>query len=360
MSNKGQKLGLLLASSLVLCGCGNHNESKESTPVSHSVVLTKMQTTGTERTKKLTGIVKESREIELGFKIAGQIATVNVKEGDYVKEGQLIATLDSKDYRLELNQIQIQYAQTQRQVERMRKLKDSKSISGNDFDKAQSGLEELGVQLQACKNKVAYTRLYAPISGYVQSVNFEKAEMVNTGTPIIKMLDTQKMEVEVNLPTSIYENKDLIRSIKSRSSLNPDKEWPMKLVSIVPKADGNQLYQMTLSFAQTPDKRISSGMNIEVNLELKGAKGKSCEQTLPIHAIYKTNGKEGVWIVKTNQTLTFKEVKVKGIDDQGDAIIESDLTGDENIVKAGVEYLHEGEKVKVVEEPSDTNVGGLM
>lgn len=61
--------------------------------------------------KNYPGIVKETHTINLGFKIAGQISHILVKEGDYVKRGQLLARLDDEDYRLGVEALQIQYDQ---------------------------------------------------------------------------------------------------------------------------------------------------------------------------------------------------------------------------------------------------------
>ena len=101
--------------------------------------------------KNYPGIVKETHTINLGFKIAGQISHILVKEGDYVKRGQLLARLDDEDYRLGVEALQIQYDQLQDEVARTKRLFEQKSISANDFEKASAGLRQLGVQLQVEK-----------------------------------------------------------------------------------------------------------------------------------------------------------------------------------------------------------------
>ena len=136
-----------------------------------------------------SGIVREAHTISLGFKTAGQIERIHVREGDYVRQGQLLAELDDADYRLGVEALQIQYDQLEDEVERTKRLFDQKSVSVNDYEKAVAGLRQLGVQLQVNKNKLDYTKLYAPIDGYVQSVNFSPAEMVDAGTALFTLLD---------------------------------------------------------------------------------------------------------------------------------------------------------------------------
>ena len=352
-----KRILLVPVAAVMFASCAS-NDNQETQTVQHTVVLTQPATKGLAKEKEFSGIVKEAREINFGFKTAGQLEKIHVKDGDYVKEGQLVAELDSKDYQLALNATQIQYDQTSRQVERLKKLREGKSVSVNDYDKAVSGLEQLAIQLQNEKNRVSYTKLYAPANGYIQKVNFEKSEMVDAGTPVMTLLETSKLNVEVNIPAELYLQKNKIKKIYCKTSVGKETTLPMKIESMTPKADGNQLYQMKLAFAKTPGKEITSGMNISVVVEMTEGSAKS-EYTIPLHSIFKSGDDDCIWILNSDSTLQKKIIKMNKLDDNGDAIIESGLNGNENIVKAGVTYLQEGEKVKVVSKASTTNVGGL-
>lgn len=83
-----------------------------------SVLLT--QPTHAEKTtvKTYSGRVYEAQTINLGFKVAGQISKIYVQEGDFVRQGQLVAQLDDKDYRLGVEALQIQYDQVKDEVNR--------------------------------------------------------------------------------------------------------------------------------------------------------------------------------------------------------------------------------------------------
>ena len=157
--------GLAVAS--LLCGCGGEAE-KASGPI-HSVMCVRPVPEGGQTVKTLYGVVREAGEVNLGFKTPGQISRICVKEGDFVRKGQLVAELDRADYKLGVEAAQVQYDQLSREVERLKRLRDSKSLSGNDYDKAVAGLRQVEVQLQSNRNKLDYTRLYAPAGGVVQA-----------------------------------------------------------------------------------------------------------------------------------------------------------------------------------------------
>lgn len=73
--------------------------------------------------------------MQVSFKTAGQITHLNVREGDYVKKGQLIATLDAADYRVALDASQAQYTQMKNEVSRIKTLYERNSVSKMNMKK---------------------------------------------------------------------------------------------------------------------------------------------------------------------------------------------------------------------------------
>ncbi|MBQ5404942.1 MAG: biotin/lipoyl-binding protein, partial [Bacteroidales bacterium] len=117
---------LLLAIGAILSGCASDSQKAEFV---RSVIVTNPKTTDTETFKRFSGIINEGREIAVGFKTPGQISKLYAKEGDYVKEGQLLATLDDKDYKLGVEALEIQKNQLETELERLKKLYEAHSVS---------------------------------------------------------------------------------------------------------------------------------------------------------------------------------------------------------------------------------------
>lgn len=345
-------LAVPIVMALLACSC---NSSENVEPSKHSVLTITPAGSAGQTEKHFSGVVNEKASINLGFKTAGQIEKIFVKEGDYIRKGQLLAQLDSKDYMLGLESSEAKYEQMKNEIARMEKLYQSKSISGNDYEKAVAGFKQLGVQLQSDKNKVAYTKLYAPEDGLIQEVNFDPAEMVNAGTPVFVIMSTGRMKVEVNLPQSIYQQKDKIQ--KTTCEVN-GKTINLRLESITPKADDTQLYKALFAF-EGQNKGITAGMNVSVDIKMK-SEVKGGTLTVPLRTIFEDAGKSYVWVIKADSCIKKTEVQVGGLDKNGDAIINKGLNGDETIVRAGVHSLIEGEKVIVLTDSSETNVGGQL
>ena len=351
------KRWLVPAMVLLLAACGTKKEEK----FVRSVKLVQPVALSNVSHKSLSGVVKESEEISLGFKTGGQIEKIFVKEGDFVKKGQKIAVLDRKDYQLGVDAYQIQYNQLKEEVARMEQLYKANSLSGNDYEKALAGLQQIGVQLQINKNKLEYTTLLAPVSGYIQSVNYDPAEMVQAGAAIVNLLNVSAIEVEVDIPASFYMQRDKFTSFCCASSLEPTK-YPLTLLSINQKASSTQLYKMKLALDGKHPNHLTAGMNVVVDIALTDTTAMDGKSgfTLPINSLFNEAEKSYVWVFNNDSTVQKREVKMQGIDTAGKAIITAGIKGNEQIIKAGVHSLTQGEKVRVLPESDTTNVGGLF
>ena len=269
------------------------------------------------------------------------------------------AELDRADYKLGVEAAQVQFDQLSREVERLKRLHESKSLSGNDYDKAMAGLEQVRVQLQSNRNKLDYTRLYAPTGGVVQAVNFEPSEMVDAGTPVVVLMEAGRLEVEADMPQDIYMRLKQLKEATCRTALARSEPMPVRLAWVLPKADGSQLYKVRLAFEGEADSRLTSGMNVEVDVRLADSTGQG-RYVLPLHTLFQDKGRTFVWTVDKDSVVRRMPVDVMRLDGKEQAVVEAGFKGNERIVRAGVNALREGEKVRILAEPSATNVGGLL
>jgi RND family efflux transporter MFP subunit len=302
-------------------------------------------------------VVRSANEINLGFKTAGQISRILVREGDYVREGAVIAELDKKDYLLQLEATQIQHNQLKAEVERLEMLYRRNSLPANDYEKAKAGLEALGVQLQAHTNVVEYTVLKSPVSGYVQSVNFARSEMVNAGMTVVTLVDVSSVKIETELPATLFLRLNDFIEYSCRTNLAGEKTIPLKFVGINRKSNSSQLHKMTF----VPESTISPlapGMNVEIHISIN-EKTEGKRFSLPFKTVFSESGKSFVWVVQ-NDEVKKREVKTGRLSEYGDLIILSGISESDEVVEAGLRTLQENDRVNIIPQPSKTNVGGLL
>ena len=182
--------------------------------------------------------------------------------------------------------------------------------------------------------------------------------MVDAGTALFTLLDVSRMEVVADIPVAEYQQRDRFTRYFSRVA-GSASELPMQLLSLTPKADGNQLYQLRLAFVGQPDKQLTAGMNVEVGIVMADTTA-TTGVVVPLCAVFRDGDTSCVWVLGADSTLVKQQVVLGGSDSRGRAVIREGLTGSEQIVRAGVNALQEGEKVRVIERSSKTNVGGLL
>ena len=193
----------------------------------------------------------------------------------------------------------------------------------------------------------------------VQAVNFEPSEMVDAGTPVVVLMEAGRLEVEADMPQDVYMRLGSLTGAVCRVSFARSEPMPVRLAWVVPKADGSQLYKVRLAFDGKADSRLTAGMNVEVDLHLDDSAAVG-RYVLPLHALFQEKGRTFVWAVDKDTVVRRMPVNVKRLDGTENAVVEAGFNGNERIVRAGVNALREGEKVRILAEPSDTNVGGLL
>ena len=341
---------LTLAAAGLLTACGGSDKKTEEVKVRSVMTVTPLSRQESA-VMNFSGVVKENSTVSLSFRTPGQIARVLVKEGSRVRRGQLVATLDTKDYQLQVDAAQTQYNQLKNEVERLSKLHEANSIAGNDFEKATSGLEQVHIKLQNAKNQLSYTQLTAPVDGTIQKVNFEPSEMVSAGLPVMDLIDTRSMEVEVNIPAEVYRQ---LANTTEAYCMAAGQRYRLHKKSALAKADANQLF--TVKYAI--DGQLSAGVNVDVYIEIGGSQTVS-GLSIPAHAIFEDGGKTYVWVVEQGDVVKRHAITTSRVDSEGMAVVESGISASDRVVKAGVKALHDGDKVKIVTQ-QNSNVGDLL
>ena len=326
---------------LLANGC-THDERQGAL---RNVVLAEVTSRSGHEATNYPGVVEEGASISAAFMADGKIGTINVKEGDRVRKGQLLASLDDADYRIGVSQLETQLSQMTKEKERMDSMYARHFIAPNDYEKFAAGYEQLRLQLEMAKRRRNYTNLYSPTDGYIAARYMNPGELVGAGTPVFNIVDDTKLNASVDLPVSVYLNKDRIVSAKGNVP-GVAGDIPLTVVSFTPDADNNMLYRMKLAIPSSYAKALTSGMNIAVWLNTSDNVGS--ESLVPSRSVFTEGGKTYVWVFNSNDsTISKKQVTLEGTP-QGRMSVVKGLSNGERIVETGVKQLYQGEKVNVL------------
>lgn len=348
--------GIILLFSILFWCCGSNDQPGR---ITRKVKIETVKAADTVELREFPGRVLENAELNLSFRVAGPVSDIKVREGDFVKAGQLVAQMDRRDYLTRLSAAEAQYEQVKAEAERVIELYERSSVPVNEYDKAVSGLKMAESKLEHARQQLNDTRLVAPVSGYIQRVNFSQNELVDAGMPVLSLLDVSQYQVEVDVPVSVYTRRDDIISFSGVVTAMPEVAFDLRLLGINRKANQNQLYRMNLAFSPGSNPDLASGMDVMVNILFRDdAEHVVC---VPVTALFSEDGDTFVWVYDSaTQTVRSREVAAGKPAGEGRIKIISGLQPGEQVVVAGVTLIGENERVEPLEPVSETNVGGLL
>ena len=170
----------------------------------------------------------EIRQVDLSFQVAGKIEKMLKEEGDTVKEGELIAVLDDRDYVSNLEKAAAEVERTlalkddaDSKFERQAPLVEDNTISKQDYDthlntknKSKADYNAAVAQKNFAQNQLDYTKVYAPEEGIIMIRVQEPGANVSKGQPVYTMAKTKPVWVRA------YVNETDLGNIKYGQEVN--------------------------------------------------------------------------------------------------------------------------------------------
>ncbi len=304
-------------------------------------------------------VVSPAAPAQVAFLVGGRVLSVGPREGDVVRPGQVLATLDAESYALGVDAAAAQAGAARVAAERaadeyarMKQLFESKSLAPNDFlkfeavrDATRRQAEQAQAAEKIARRNLADATLAAPRAGFVARRAVEPGDMAAPGRPVFEIVQLDPVEVSVGIP-----EKDIarVRAGAAARVIVPalDRasfEGTVRVVNVAAEP-ATRTFMARIS-VPNPEHRLRIGMIAE--LQLRGA-GESDVLAVPANAIVKdAQGATLVYVYVPGQKKAWAR-RVEPGAATGDAIeIRSGLAAGDAIVVAGQQRLADGVPVAV-------------
>lgn len=340
-----------------LCASCAH-EPQVTEPIAN-VRLAEVETSGAATSFDFPGRVEAAQEVNMSFMVSGTLSMA-AEDGTRLAKGQVVAAIDPRDYQVQMDATQAEYEQVKAEAERVMALYADSVCTADDYDKARYGLQQITAKRDNARNQLADTKIYAPFDCTVQRRLIDPPTVVGAGMPVVSIVSDGRQEVVISIPSSAYMNRHSIKRFTTTFDYAPGREVELRLISMSPKANANQLHTVRLAVPAELNPQPSAGMNAMVRMTI-GAMGNDTETEVPSAAIFVRQGKSYAWVYDAQaQCVRQREVEVLRLTASGRAVVKSGLMSGEKVVSMGVHKLIEGQRVKPMAPTSDTNVGGLL
>ncbi len=353
--NKLSILVVALIGLMMFAGCGTGEPVKEERirPVK-SMIIGEM---GDLAGKGFPGVTKENQETDISFRVGGPIIQYNVVEGAKIEKGALIAEIDPRDYRIDVQSTKARYDQTKAESDRYFRLWKKGSVAKNDYDRKYANYLEAEADWEDAKNALEDTKLYAPYTGFFGPKLAQLGDKVLVRQAITTLVDLSVLEVITTIPEQLAVQLLNFESYEVHIETYPDIVFSASLKELEKKStpEGFPLHLYLGHANQANDKtqiKVAAGMSCRVNINLKKDTDEKKKIIIPITAIFERqlDNSTMVWLVNPDSNTVKKQSVMVGdlVGHDGILITEGLSLGDQ-IVIAGVHRLTEGDKVNNID-----------
>ena len=262
-------------------------QSESSLATLSSVTVLNSNAILKSKTIKASGFTEADKFIQVRAEIGGRVISRPFKQGDYVKEGDLLCQL---------------------------------YIAGRE----------------------AYPKIVAPFSGYLESLRVDKGDYLNTGGICASLIDSNPMLLIADIAEK--EIADIDVGANSMARLISGDEIQGKVSFIATSADKNTRTFRVEVQVDNKDRAIRDGVSAEIYIESKKVLS---HRISPAILSLNDQGKLGIRTVDNNNAVEFKEIEI--LEDTTEGLWVSGLNENERIITLGQEYVFQGQTVNVKE-----------
>lgn len=342
---------ILLTITALISGCSV--ESKEPSASSiRPVKLLQIANMQTSSIHRFPAKVTATEQVELAFRLPGQLVELSLVEGQHVEKGAVLARLDDRDARNTLLHREADHELAAADFKRKGKLLQTKLLSQAEYDLAKAQLKSAQAALFSAQDQLSYTVLSAPYSGTIAKITIDNYQMVQANQPLLVLQQNSHIDIVIQVSETLATRVTQLAQNSANQaqvifSAQPHKSYPVTLKEYATQVTpGTQSYEVVFTLPQPSDSQILPGMSAELSLNMATA-----EQTvaiLPTSAVMKrdTNGQSIIWLYNSDthtvnpQTVTLGNVRSQGIE------ITSGINTGDQVVIAGIQQLSAGQVVK--------------
>ncbi|AMB77580.1 MULTISPECIES: efflux RND transporter periplasmic adaptor subunit [Pseudomonas] len=349
-------MGLSLLVLLTACG-----KERPTEPLSPRVYVQQVSTREFAPPIQLSGDIQARVETQLSFRVGGKIIERKVDVGDHIQANQVLARLDPKDLKIQVetaqasvNAQQAQVVQTRAAFIRQQKLLPKGYTSQSEYDaanaarlSAQSALTAAQAQLANAREQLSYSQLQAEAPGVITARQAEVGQVVQATMPIFTLARDGARDAVFNVYESLFIEPPKNPTVQVTLLSNPAIKVNGQIREITPTVSAQSgTLQIKVQLDALP-KGMDLGSIVSVNLTPPPSR--SIE--LPWSALTKDISEPAVWIADEQSIVRLQRVKV-GRYLTGSVIVSEGLKDGEKVVVAGGQLLHPGMKVEVAPIPS--------
>lgn len=340
---------LLVVAALPLCACRPADATQRQAAPAHprravrTVAVTREPIAVPIRA---AGLVAPREQATLSFKVGGIVRRVLVQPGELVRDGQLLAELDTREIDAQLGQAELQLQKARSDAARLASLSTSQAVSRVAAEDAANAARQAEAAVAVARFNRAHAAIVAPGRGRVARRLSEPNNVVAPGTPVLQLnVAASGYVVRVGLV-----DRDFVRvAVDDRAAVTldayPDRRFAGTVIGVAEEPSPlTGVYDVEVRLAEAPP-RLLSGLVAKVELVPRGAERLA---VVPLAALVDGDGHAGsVFVVDGEGRARRRRVETDHIIGETLAV-RGELDAGERVVAEGASFIGDGELVRDV------------
>ena len=286
--------------------------------------------------KEFPGKLLPIEQSKVAFEIPGKINEIYVDVGDYVIEGQVLAKLDDREAIAKLNQAQASYDLSKQVLDRFKDLRNQGHISIQELDKAKSDFIIAKSQYEFYKVKLEQTTLISPFNGIIQGRFLDTGTVINSGIPILEIIDSNYVEAHISIPTIYLQDMQLEEEYNFEFDGEITKATFSKLAPMSPGGSNSRL--AIFKFNKFFNPGSIANLQLKISKQAKGT-------WVPLKSLSQSD--QGLWTIytiDTNNIVVRDIVEIIYFEDDY-AFVNGTIKDGDLVVLGGASKIIEGKKI---------------
>ncbi|WP_343036066.1 efflux RND transporter periplasmic adaptor subunit [Hongsoonwoonella zoysiae] len=305
------------------------------------------------RVVEAVGTTRARRSVEIVPLADGRVVELNITPGGEVDEGGVIARLDDDIERANLSAAEGTLLQKQQAAERAARLRESQTVSLAALETLRAEEIVARAAVDRARRQLEDRTIRAPFSGVLGLTSIDVGARVEAGDRLTTLDDLSKVEVEFQLPETLFARVKPGLEVVARGSAFPGRTFEGRIIAVDSRVDRNSRSFLTRAELPNPDRALPSGMFVLMSITLDDYEA----VTVPDAAIVSEGSNTFVYRIAAGKAE--KTQVATGLREGGLVEIREGIAAGDMVAITGLQRLRDGAEVNVLNsEPATSDAGG--
>ena len=342
-------ISMLIMGVFLLQGCmdpsvGDDGEETseviESIPVEAAVAITRDMAAYYSGTATL----EADRQAVVVSQITGVVLEIGAEEGDYVEAGQVLAMVETDRYALEVQRSNATLKRLETDFQRKKELFGKKLVSTEDYERVAAEFESQKAAHELAKLDLEYTRIRAPISGFISERTVRVGNLVTLHQPVYQITSYDPLLAVLHVPER--ELRVLSNGLEVTVLLDawPGEQFIGEVIRISPVVDPSTGTFRVTAEIHDREQMLKPGLfgRVDILYDLR-----ENVPVIPRSAVITEDETSHVFVIGDDGSVMRRNIEL-GYENQGQVEVLSGLIDGETVVTAGKGSLSDGTRVEIV------------